>query len=84
MGKNTIELKKWFSCEKGYKDFAKIYEKVDGTLVGNNNNGETVILDAFKDDDGNAAFRLETLQYNGWSRFNVFYADGTEEEYYEK
>ena len=57
----------------------------DLPLTGRNVNGETVILSASKDieNPADAVYRLETMQKNGWVRNNVFYKDGTEEEFYE-
>jgi len=61
-----------------YEDYLKLYGYVEG-LVGTDEDGNYVIVNI---DDNEVSIR--TLQSNGWVRENVYYKDGTEEEFYRK
>ena len=49
-----------------------------------NENGESVIVSYFFDNEGKGILHVRTLQSNGWSRTNIYYEDGTIEEIYSK
>ena len=52
-------------------------------LAGNNSDKETVLVcDGYS--DGTHYYKTITAQSNGWSRSNVWYEDGTSEEWYER
>lgn len=48
-------------------------------MFGDNADGEHTTLSICKDH-----ITMETLQSNGWTRTNVFWRDGTREEYYNR
>ena len=50
-------------------------------LCGTNDDGEAVVIEWSNDYN---AYKVATLQHNGWVRVNYYYEDGTVEEIYEK
>lgn len=62
----------------------KIKEKhLQLPLIGEHKNGEVFFLNIGHDENG-LYYYMRTSQHNGWERINVFYKDGTSEEFYEK
>lgn len=54
-------------------------------LVGENQYGEAVIITASLNDDNTIeCVEKQTLQDNGWTRINCYWADGTIEELYDR
>lgn len=51
--------------------------------IGENENGEMVVVSAGKDDEG-MYFKLTTMQENDWCRVEYFYETGIVTETYEK
>ncbi len=52
-------------------------------LAGNNSDKETVLVcDGYS--DGTHYYRTDTMQSNGWVRVNIWYDDGSSEEWYER
>lgn len=61
-----------------YDELLSKYGFVDAK-VSTNSEGENVIVNI----DSECA-STRTLQHNGWQRINIYYPDGTSEEYYER
>lgn len=52
---------------------------------GTNADGESIVMDVFKDEDGNDGLHLITHQNNGWDRHNYYYpGDCFVEEMYKR
>lgn len=65
------------SFEDFKKDFFK--DKLDlGIFMSINELEEDIVVDVSK-----KALKISTIQKNGWIRVNIYYKDGTTEEYYE-
>jgi len=62
-----------------YDELKQKYGLIPDTQVGVNENGESVIVSI----DEECAC-VTTMQNNRWSRTNIYYPDGWEEEYYSK
>lgn len=62
-----------------YEELFNKYGKTESIKVTTNSSGENVLV--FIDD---TCALLKTLQSNGWMRINVYYPDGSSEEYYER
>ena len=62
-----------------YNELLQKYGYIEEPLVGTNANGENVIISIDK-----KCACTRTLQHNGWQRINIYYADGTSEESYER
>ena len=60
-----------------YEELVTKFGYIEGQ-VGTNENGENVLVSI-----DNECASIRTLQHNGWQRINVYWKDGTEEEYYE-
>ena len=53
--------------------------------TGVNDKGENVVYSTVKNfDTGEISYQTETSQNNGWIRINVYYKDGSSEEFYMK
>ena len=52
-------------------------------LVGKNEDSENVIVEGHVE-DGELIWYIITHQNNGWTRTNVYYADGTVDELYDR
>ena len=74
---HTIEID--FTDFGALKELMKNHEKYSSSLVGENENHESVVIGIYAD-----CIVTETLQNNGWTRKNVLWDDGTIEELYEK
>ena len=61
-----------------YEELKTKFGYVDGQ-IGVTLDDEYVIVSI-----DNECATVQTLQENGWMRVNVYYPDGTEEEYYRK
>ena len=61
-----------------YKELLKQFGYCEA-LCGTNEDNENVIVSIDKE-----CASVRTLQNNCWQRINIYYKDGTEEEYYEK
>lgn len=54
-------------------------------LMGKDDEGNVTITEINGyDEDGFPTYKVSTSQANGWLRVNVYWKDGTVEEYYEK
>lgn len=66
-----------------YTQLKKLTEGRMLPMCGKNSHGENVVIES-----GSACgvgfFKLTTAQHNNWNRVNIFYADSTSEEYYER
>ena len=62
------------------KDCVDIYST---PCTAQNQDGETVIIEKFRDENDKYFFRTTTIQKNNWMRINEYYADGTVTETYE-
>ena len=62
-----------------YDELLQKYGYIEEPLVGVNADGEDVIVSIDKE-----CACTRTLQHNGWQRVNIYYPDGTCEEYYER
>ena len=61
------------------EDFKNDNMSVGSIFASENENGENVIIQVFKD-----YLQVKTCQDNGWLRINCYYKDGTITEDYEK
>lgn len=64
---------------KNIKKIIKTYGKSGLLTMGETANGESVTLSVCED-----YITTETLQRNGWTRINTYWADGTTEESYKR
>lgn len=54
-------------------------------MMGTNSEGEVVITEKNgEDENGFPTYKVSTSQANGWLRVNVYWKDGTVEEYFER
>lgn len=67
-----------------YKELKKLTESKTLPLNGTNEDGEDVIIEAGKSQEGERYFRTITAQRNAWLRINMYWEDGTTEELYRK
>lgn len=56
---------------------------VSTPCAGENADGENVIVESGKDEEGRY-FRLTTCQKNNWCRINTYYQNGNQTESYER
>ena len=66
-----------------FDDIKKIVGNHDLPCTSENEDGEMVIIECGKDDEGRF-FRLTTLQKNDWCRINCYYETGVITETYKK
>lgn len=66
-----------------YKDLEKIINGRETPLMGNNQDGEVVIVEAGRDDNG-PYYRTTTAQNNNWCRINTYYEEGSVTESFER
>ena len=86
--KSTKEIKQELNISLAYSVFepwlkANGFTIEDLPLTATNEDGEEVIIEAYKDDDG-TVWKISTLQSNGWTRINHYHKDGTIEELYSR
>ena len=62
-----------------YKELQQLVKYHELPVCGKNEDGENVIVE-----HGNCYFKVTTAQNNGWTRINVYHANGTTEETYQK
>lgn len=72
-----------------YKEIKRLVEEAEAEgkslpLSGENENGESVIIEAGETEDGHRYFALSTIQDNDWVRVNEYYDDETITETYER
>lgn len=53
-------------------------------LSAENEDGENVVIESGKTEDGECFYQLTTIQKNDWCRINTYYVDGTVDETYER
>lgn len=66
-----------------YQFFAKLLEGKTLPLMGENDNGEAVIVDKGKDDEGEF-YETQTAQNNDWLRINRYYSTGVMTETFDR
>ena len=66
-----------------YQFFEKLLEGKTLPLMGENDDGEVVIVDKGKDDEG-AFYETQTAQNNDWVRINRYYITGVMTETYDR
>jgi len=66
-----------------YKEIKKMVEGKSLPIMGENQDGEPVIIEEGRSEAGHF-YRLTTAQHNNWCRYNVFYEDGSTDEIYKK
>lgn len=64
---------------KNIKKIIKTYGKSGLLTTGETINGESITLSVCEN-----YITIETLQHNGWTRINTYWADGTTEETYKR
>lgn len=66
-----------------FKELKKLTSGKELPLMGKNENGEAVIIQAIgcKGEEG---FKTTTAQHNGWVRENYFWKNGTVEELFSR
>lgn len=67
-----------------YESISNFMNLHESPCIAENENGETVIIERFKDDNNEYFYRMQTAQKNDWLRINEYYADGTVTETYER
>lgn len=66
-----------------YQKLQQLTEGLPLPLAGKNEHGENVIIELGSSCD-NPFFKLITSQYNGWTRINLIYEDGSSDEFYRR
>ena len=67
-----------------YESISNFMNLHESLCIAENENGETVIIERFKDDNNEYFYRMQIAQKNDWLRINEYYADGTVTETYER
>lgn len=67
-----------------YEDIKDLIGDNNLPVSSTNENGETVVIEDGKTEDGECFYQLTTIQKNDWCRINTYYADGTVDETYER
>lgn len=67
-----------------YESISKLMDSHESPCTAENENGETVIIERFRDNYNRYFYRLQTAQTNGWLRISEYYADGTITETYRR
>lgn len=68
----------------GYEDIKEMVKNEKLPVSAMNENGETVVIEQGKTEDGKHYYQLTTIQKNDWCRINCYYADGTIDETYDR
>lgn len=66
-----------------YNELRKLLEGRSLPIMAENQDGEPVLLEQGRSEMGHF-YRLTTAQHNNWCRTNIYYADGSIDELYEK
>lgn len=66
-----------------YNTIKNFVETNNHSGIYQNDSGELVSIRYKSDEDGNR-FKILTYQNNGWTRINIYWQNGTIEEYYHK
>ena len=66
-----------------YNEIKKMVEGKALPIMGENQDGEPVIIEEGRSEAGHF-YRLTTAQHNNWCRINVHYEDGSTDEIYKK
>lgn len=87
--KSTTEIKKMYDLGFQYDVFepwlkANGFELENLPLTAETEDGENVIVEAYRDENGELVWKISTLQDNGWMRINIYYSDHTVEELYKR
>lgn len=66
-----------------YEELKELVKGKDCPLMGENEDGEVVIVSEGRDDEGHY-YETKTAQNNGWVRVNTYYETGATTETFER
>lgn len=86
---STTEVRKKFDFSRQYDVFEKWLEENGKTLEdlplsAVDEDGNDVIVNAYTTKEEGIVWRISTIQKNNWIRVDIYYSDGTVEEFYER